>query len=106
MGVKEEQDAGLTLQEENNRAMLECIDRFHGEVEIRSRAINEIAALFESISPNSLIVASEDALKDLIERLTSFYDDVSTQDLLIEIPRLRRQSNGHRFYHLLLSGIL
>ena len=39
-------DVGLTLQEENNRAMLECIDRFHSELQIRSRAIKEVAARY------------------------------------------------------------
>lgn len=90
MAGEQERDAGLTLKEENKRAMLECIDRFHSELEIRSRAINEIASRFEAVQPKSLISASEEELKVSIKNLTNFYDELSETELLIEIPRLRR----------------
>jgi len=55
-------DAGLSLKEENNRAMLECIDRFHSELQIRSTAIKEVADMFEAVQAKSLLSASEEEL--------------------------------------------
>ncbi|KAM9311655.1 zinc finger MYM-type protein 1-like [Gastrophryne carolinensis] len=84
-------DAGRTsLQEENKRAMLECIDRFHLELQTRLRAILEVAGMFEAIQAKSLISATEEELKVSIPKLTNFYDEVSESELLLEIPRLRR----------------
>lgn len=69
-------DAGLTLQEDNKRAMLECTDRFHSELHIRSRAIKEVAAMFEAVQAKSLISASEEELLVSIPKLTTFYDEL------------------------------
>ncbi|XP_063794591.1 zinc finger MYM-type protein 1-like [Pseudophryne corroboree] len=83
-------DAGLSLQEENKRAMFECIDRFLSELQIRSRAIQEISAMFEAVQAKSLISATDEQLKVSVPKLTTFYDELSEDSLLIEIPRLRR----------------
>jgi len=90
MAGEQARDAGLTLQEENKRAMLECIDRFHSELQIRSRAVKEIAAMFEAVQTKSLVSATEEELQESIPKLTTFYDEVSENELLLEIPRLRR----------------
>ena len=83
-------DAGLSLQEENVRAMLECVDRFHSELQIRSTAIKEIADMFEAVQAKSLLSASEEELLVSVSKLTTFYDELSEVELLKEIPRLRR----------------
>ena len=70
--------------------MLECIDRFHSELQIRSRAVKEIAAMFEAVQTKSLVSATEEELQESIPKLTTFYDEVSENELLLEIPRLRR----------------
>ncbi|XP_056392625.1 zinc finger MYM-type protein 1-like [Hyla sarda] len=84
-------DSGsISLQEENKRAMLECIDRFHSELQTRLRAIMEVAGMFEAVQAKSLISATEEELKVSIPKLTNFYDEVSESELVLEIPRLRR----------------
>ncbi len=90
MAGEEATAAQLTLQEENKRAMLECIDRFHSELEIRSRTIKEVADMFEAVQVKSLLSATEEELLVSIPKLTTFYDELSEDELLTEIPRLRR----------------
>ena len=90
MAGEQLRDVGLTLQEENNRAMLECIDRFHSELQIRSRVIKEVADMFEVVQSQSLLSAREEELLVSVPKLTSFYDELSEDELLKEIPRLRR----------------
>lgn len=62
MAGEKTRDVRLTLQEENKRGMLECIDRFHSELQFRSRAIKEVAAMFEAVQAKSLISATEEEL--------------------------------------------
>ena len=69
--------------------MLDCIDRFHAEIETRSKGLKEIAALFKVVEPKSLIYACEE-LQAHAKTLTEFYDEVCECELLVEIPRLRR----------------
>ncbi|XP_073491308.1 uncharacterized protein [Aquarana catesbeiana] len=91
MAGEQARDAGgIRLQDEDKRAMLECIDRFHYELQIRLRAIMEVAAMFEAVQAKSLIYETEEKLKVSIPKLTTFYDKISESELLIEIPRLRR----------------
>lgn len=90
MAGEQARDSGLTLQEENKRAMLECIDRFHSELHIRSKAIREVATMFEVVQAKSLLSATEEELLLSIPKLTDFYDELSEGELLMEIPRLRR----------------
>ena len=86
MAGEQLRDDGLTLQEENNKVMLEWIDRFHSELQIRSRAIKEVADMFEAVQSQSLQSASEEELLVSIPKLTSFYDELSEDELLKEIP--------------------
>ena len=61
--------------------MLECVDRFHSELGKRSKAIKDIASIFEAIQAKSLLSASskvlttfdssEDRLKQ-VRQLASF----------------------------------
>ena len=74
--------------------MLECIDRFHSELEIRSRAIKEVAYMFEVVQVKSLLSATEEELLVSIPKLTIFYDELSEAELLTEIPRLRRHTKA------------
>jgi hypothetical protein len=90
MAGEKTRDAGLTLQEENKRAMLECFGRFHSEFQFSSKAIKEVAAIFEAVQTKSLISAIEEELLVSIRKLTTFYDELSEEELLLEIPRLRR----------------
>lgn len=90
-GGEKLRDAGLSLREENSREMLERIDRFHSELQMRSKAIKEVADMFEAVQPKSLLSASEEELSVSVHKLTSFYDELSEDELLKEIPRLRRR---------------
>ena len=53
-------DAGIPMREESSREMLECIDRFHSELQIRSTAFKEVADMFEAVQPKILLSASEE----------------------------------------------
>ena len=44
-----------SVKEENRTVMLECIDRFHAEIETQSKGLKEIAALFKVVGPKSLM---------------------------------------------------
>ena len=89
-------DTGLTFQEENNRAMLECIDRFHSKLQTRLTAIKEVANIFEAVQTKSLLSATEEEMLVSVPKLTTFYDELSEVELLKEIPRLRRHE-GSRY---------
>ena len=83
-------DAGLTLKEENQRGMHKCIDRFHTELQTRLKAIKDVADMFEAVQIKSLITASEEELNISVPKLTNFYDEISKEEIVMEIPRLRR----------------
>ena len=62
MAGEQLRDTGLTLQEENNRVMLKCIDCFHSELQTRSTAIKEVVNMFEAVQTKSLLSATEEEL--------------------------------------------
>jgi len=76
-------DAAVSLQE----GLFECIDRFHSELQVRSKAFN-VAATFEAIQSKSLISASEEDWKVSIPKLTNLYVEVLQTELFEEITRL------------------
>ena len=69
--------------------MLDCIARFHSELQTRSTAIKEVANMFEVVQTNSLLSAIEEELLVSVPKLTTFQDELSKVELLREIPRLR-----------------
>lgn len=83
-------DAGLTLRAELQKDMLECLDRFHTELETRSKSIKDVAALFEVVQPKTLLLANNEELKLAVAKFSDFYEEVSEAELILEIPRLRR----------------
>ena len=70
--------------------MLECIDRFHSELQTRLTTIKEVANMLEAVQTKSLLSATEEELPVSVPKLTIFYDELSEVELLKEIPRLRR----------------
>ena len=99
MAGEQASDAGLSVQEENkgqclSALMFLCIDRFHSELETRSRAIKDLADTFESVQLKSLTPATEEDLKVSVPKLTNVYNEVSHSELFAEIPRLRRHLNA------------
>lgn len=90
MAGEQLKDEALSLQEENKKDMLECLDRFHSEIQARSTAIRDTAGRFEVLENNNLLLARDEQLKILVSKLTSFYDEVCEQEICLEIPRLRR----------------
>lgn len=73
--------AGLSLQEENNIAMPACLQRFHSELQIRPRAIRELATMFDVVQANRLINTTEEELLVCIPKLTTFYDELSEGEI-------------------------
>ncbi|BFZ07442.1 hypothetical protein BsWGS_10481 [Bradybaena similaris] len=61
-------DVGLTLQ--SKVLMLECIDCFQFELQIRSRTIKEVATMFEAVQFRSFISDTEEELLVYISKLT------------------------------------
>ena len=39
--------------------MLECLDRFHSEMQTHSNAVQDVAEQFEALKTNNLLMASE-----------------------------------------------
>ena len=89
MAEEQLRDAEISLREESSLEILECIDRFHSELQIRLTAIKEVADMFEAVQPKNLLSASEEELLVSVPKLTSFYDELSEDELLKEIPRRR-----------------
>jgi hypothetical protein len=83
-------DAGLSLQQEIKRAMLECLDRFHIELDTRGKAVNDILLPFCAVQPDHIICANDEEIQLSVANLTAAYDELSQEDLCLEIPRLRR----------------
>ena len=70
-------DAGLTLTAENQKNMLECLDRFSTELRTRSKSIEDLASSFEVVQTNTLLSANIEELKLAVSKFTGFYDEVS-----------------------------
>jgi hypothetical protein len=87
---EEARDAGLSLQQETKRAMLECLDRFHMELDTRGKAVNDILLTFSAVQPDHIICANDEEIQLSVTKLTVVYDEQSEEDLCLEIPCLRR----------------
>jgi len=70
--------------------MLECLDRFHIELDTRRTAVNDILLTFCAVQPDSLICANNEEMQFSVAKLTAVYEELSQEDLCLEIPRLRR----------------
>jgi hypothetical protein len=90
MPGEEARDAGLSLQQETKRAMLECLDRFHIELDTGGKAVNDILLTFRAVQPGHIICANDEEIQLSVAKLTAAYDELSQEDLCLEIPRLRR----------------
>ncbi len=90
MPGEEARDAGLSLQQETKKAMLECLDRFHIELDTRGKAVNDILLTFCAVQPDHIICASDEEIQLYVAKVTAVYDELSEEDLCLEIPRLRR----------------
>ena len=89
MPGEEARDSGLSLQQETKRAMLECLDRFHVELDTRGKAVNDILLTFCVVQPDSPICANNEEIQLSVAKLITVYDELSQEELCLEIPRLR-----------------
>lgn len=76
-------DAGLSLQQETKRAMLECLDRFHMELDTRGKAVNDILLTFSAVQPDHIICANDEEIQLSVTKLTAVYDELSKEDLCL-----------------------
>nr|CAH7750126.1 unnamed protein product [Callosobruchus chinensis] len=83
-------DEPLTLEQELKRSMLECIDRFHQEIDSRCKGMETILLRLSVLDPNNLIKTAESELAELVKHLVEKYDELSEDDMVKEILRLRR----------------
>ena len=70
--------------------MLECLDRFHMELDTRGKAVNDILLTFSAVQPDHIICANDEEIQLSVTKLTAVYDELSEEDLCLEIPPLRR----------------
>jgi hypothetical protein len=80
----------LSLQQETKRAMLECLDRFHIELDTRRKAVNDILLTFCAVQPDHIICANDEEIQLSVAKLIAAYDELFQEDLCLEIPRLGR----------------
>ena len=83
---RRQQESKQTSVTENKRAMLESIDLFHLEKQRKSKAIREVATIFEIVQIKSLLSATE--VKLLLS--IGVKDELSERELLLEKTRLKR----------------
>jgi hypothetical protein len=87
---EEARDVALSLQQETKRAMLECLDRFHIELDTRGKAVYDNLLTFCAVQPDHIVCANDEEIQLSVAKLTAAYDELSQEDLCLEIPRLRR----------------
>ncbi len=66
-------DDGLTMEEEMRRSMLECVDQFSQELNVRSEAIDNVISTFAAIQPHSLLSANEQQLQESISNMSKIF---------------------------------
>ena len=74
MAGEDATDVGLTLtlRAENEKDMLECLDRFNTELRTRSKSIQDVATLFEVVQTNTLLSANTEELKIAASKFAAF----------------------------------
>ena len=90
-------DASLTPQEELKRAMFECIDHFHVELEKRLTSMNTVYEKFAVVHTGNLLKATDEEIVTYAHQFSETFNDVEEEEMLPEVKRLRR--------HLKASGI-
>ena len=90
MPGEEARDAELAWQHETKRAMLECLDHFYIELDTRGKAVNDILLTFCAVQPGHIICANDKEIQLSVAKLTTVYDELSKEDIYLEIPRLRQ----------------
>ncbi|GBP68313.1 hypothetical protein EVAR_4912_1 [Eumeta japonica] len=82
-------DAGLTLPEELQRAILECLDRFYEELEHRYKAMDDTLITFGVVQPKTLLTSTKEELRDIVSNLTKIYDELCAEVIILEILQPR-----------------
>ncbi len=70
--------AGLTLEKEMRRSMLECIDQF-----------SNILSAFAAIQSHNLLSASKQQLQESISSMTKIFHEISEEIVTVEIVCLQ-----------------
>lgn len=83
-------DVGLTLEQELKRSMFECVDRFQEEIRTRFESMESILSTFAVVQASNLVSASDAELEAFVTNLTQTFDEISKDDIISEIARLRR----------------
>ena len=85
-------DVGLSLQMEVRREQLQIMDTLHEEMDRRSSHMLEVNARFGFLTNMELLMDSnkDDDIGSAIDLLTATYTDISGEELMNEVRRLRR----------------
>ncbi|XP_044765413.1 zinc finger MYM-type protein 1-like [Coccinella septempunctata] len=82
------QDAGLTPQQELKRSMLECIDKFHVELEKRLTSMNDVYEQFAVVHSENLVRSNDETIITHIHQFTATHNDLEEDEMLPEVKRL------------------
>ncbi|XP_065653029.1 uncharacterized protein LOC136080340 [Hydra vulgaris] len=77
-------DAGLTPQEELKRAMFECIDHFHVELEKRLTSMNTVYEKFAVVHTGNLLKATDEEIVTYAHQFSETFNDVEEEEMLPE----------------------
>ncbi len=80
-------DAGLTIEEEMRRPMLECVDQFSQELNVRSEAMDNVMSTFAAIQPHNLLSTNEQQLQESISNMSKIFDEISEEEVKVENGR-------------------
>lgn len=83
-------DSNLTVLEENQRSMYECLDRFVQELQERLGAMRKISNTFQVVQSNFLMNALETDISSAVRELNLVYHDFDEEEISQEVKRLRR----------------
>ncbi len=77
-------DAGLTMDEEMRRSMLECVDQFSQGLNVRSEAMENVMSTFAAIQPHNLLSVNEQQLQESISNMSKIFDEISEEEVKVE----------------------
>ena len=78
------------MEEELKISKLECIDTFQQEINTRCQGMEGISLRFAILETRNLLKSSETEVLKLVGCLVENYEEISSGDMLNEIPCLRR----------------
>lgn len=90
------EDAGLKLEDETKRSMLECLDKLHQELQTRMQGMETVFEKFKIVQVEHLLNDCDTELCVLTEKFCESYEEFDKQEIVSEIKRLRHHIKAAR----------